>query len=304
MNQILDYIEVMFKSLPHTDEVEKLKMNMTDSMELKFNQYLEEGKRESEAIGLVIGEFGSIEELKEALGLNMNDDEGVIYLETPRVEEYLIFIKRFAMMISMGVAVIMVGIGATEYFDNLIIFFLSLIVGVTLFVYYGMLYATYDDITDTGIVDSVQYQRLNQIQKNYQPSFIRSIVLGVALCIIAVFSVVYLEDFMHVKQYSSLLFMFITAIAVVLFINAGVNHSHLVMLTSRHEWAKSKAGSSDLKETLKREERIESITGILMGLAAMVYLILGFTMNLWHPGWIIFPIVALVGELITNIKKE
>lgn len=125
MNQILDYIEVMFKSLPHTDEVEKLKMNMTDSMELKFNQYLEEGKRESEAIGLVIGEFGSIEELKEALGLNMNDDEGVIYLETPRVEEYLIFIKRFAMMISMGVAVIMVGIGATEYFDNLIIFFLS-----------------------------------------------------------------------------------------------------------------------------------------------------------------------------------
>ncbi|CAH2761052.1 permease prefix domain 1-containing protein [Erysipelothrix amsterdamensis] len=304
MNQILDYIEVMFKSLPHTDEVEKLKMNMTDSMELKFNQYLEEGKRESEAIGLVIGEFGSIEELKEALGLNMNDDEGVIYLETPRVEEYLIFIKRFAMMISMGVAVIMVGIGATEYFDNLIIFFLSLIVGVTLFVYYGMLYATYDDITDTGIVDSVQYQRLNKIQKNYQPSFIRSIVLGVALCIIAVFSVVYLEDFMHVKQYSSLLFMFITAIAVVLFINAGVNHSHLVMLTSRHEWTKSKAGSSDLKETLKREERIESITGILMGLAAMVYLILGFTMNLWHPGWIIFPIVALVGELITNIKKE
>ncbi|MDE8334646.1 hypothetical protein PT229_04880 [Erysipelothrix rhusiopathiae] len=44
MNQILDYIEVMFKSLPQTDEVEKLKMNMTDSMELKFNQYIEEGK--------------------------------------------------------------------------------------------------------------------------------------------------------------------------------------------------------------------------------------------------------------------
>lgn len=304
MNQILDYIEVMFKSLPQTDEVEKLKMNMTDSMELKFNQYIEEGKRESEAIGLVIGEFGSIEELKEALGLNVSDDEDIVYLETARVDEYLRFIRRFGMMISIGVAVIMIGIGSTEFFDNLIIFFLSLIVGVTIFVYYGMLYATYDDITDKGIVDSVQYQRLNQLQKNYQPFFIRSIVLGVALCIIAVFSVVYLEEFMHIKQYSSLLFMVITSLAVVLFINAGVNQTHITTLTTRHEWAKSKAGSARLNETLKREERIENITGILMGLAAMVYLVLGFTMNLWHPGWIIFPIVALVGELIASIKKE
>ncbi|MDE8082469.1 permease prefix domain 1-containing protein [Erysipelothrix rhusiopathiae] len=135
MNQILDYIEVMFKSLPQTDEVEKIKMNMTDSMELKFNQYIEEGKRESEAIGLVIGEFGSIEELKEALGLNVADDEDIVYLETARVDEYLRFIRRFAMMISIGVAVIMIGIGSTDFFDNLIIFFLSLIVGVTIFVY-------------------------------------------------------------------------------------------------------------------------------------------------------------------------
>ncbi|WP_252856480.1 permease prefix domain 1-containing protein [Erysipelothrix rhusiopathiae] len=116
MNQILDYIEVMFKSLPQTDEVEKLKMNMTDSMELKFNQYIEEGKRESEAIGLVIGEFGSIEELKEALGLNVSDDEDIVYLETARVDEYLRFIRRFGMMISIGVAVIMIGIGSTEFF--------------------------------------------------------------------------------------------------------------------------------------------------------------------------------------------
>lgn len=304
MNQILDYIEVMFKSLPQTDEVVKLKMNITDSMELKFNQYIEEGKGESEAIGLVIGEFGSIDELKEALDLNMADDEVSVYLDATRVEAYLNFIKRFAIMISLGVAVIMVGIGATASFNNLTIFFLSLIVGVTLFVYYGMIYATYDDITNKGIVDSVQYQRIDQIQKDNQPSFIRSIVLGVALCIIAVFSVVYLEEYLFVSEYAPLVFMSITAFAVVLFINAGVNKTHIDALTTRYEWAKSKAQSSSLKETLEREERLENITGILMGLASMVYLILGFTMNLWHPGWIIFPIIALVGELIKSIKKE
>jgi len=34
----------------------------------------------------------------------------------------------------------------------------------------------------------------------------------------------------------------------------------------------------------------------------MLYLILGLALNLWHPGWIIFPLTAVVGQLINMIR--
>jgi hypothetical protein len=39
-------------------------------MEDKYNELISEGKKENEAIGIVISEFGNLDELAEGLGLN------------------------------------------------------------------------------------------------------------------------------------------------------------------------------------------------------------------------------------------
>jgi len=58
----------------------------------------------------------------------------------------------------------------------------------------------------------------------------------------------------------------------------------------------------------------EALSGIIMIVCVLVYLILGFTINFWHPGWIIIVGGALsVGILniilnavneAKNLKKE
>ncbi|MEG0368089.1 MAG: hypothetical protein RR585_14700, partial [Coprobacillus sp.] len=45
-----------------------------------------------------------------------------------------------------------------------------------------------------------------------------------------------------------------------------------------------------------------SLFSITMPLAAMVYLIIGFTTGYWHPGWIIFPVVAIVTSGIEALR--
>lgn len=302
MNQILDYIEVMFKSLPQTKEVEELKLNISDSMEMKYKQYIEEGKKETEAIGLVIGEFGSIDELKEALEIN-DDYQDVAYLPQKRVESFMVFIEQFGLMISIGVGTIMIGLGAADYFDNLIFFFAAVLIGVVIFVYYGMVYATYEDVTQKGIIDPKQYQVLKNRKNQYQKPYIIMIVSGVALCILAVSVAFYLEEFRGNEQFTPVVFMCITAIAVMMFINAGVKYSHITSLIERYEFFEKTKDVTMSQDALKRKEKIESLTGVMMGIAAMIYLVLGFTMNLWHPGWIIFPITALMGELISTFKN-
>ncbi|KAA2299884.1 hypothetical protein FY526_27475, partial [Clostridioides difficile] len=63
METIMVYLENMFAGLPKTPEVEHLKQELLSGMEDKYLELKREGKSENEAIGIVISEFGNIEEL-------------------------------------------------------------------------------------------------------------------------------------------------------------------------------------------------------------------------------------------------
>lgn len=69
METILSYLDNMFLSMPQTPEVLRAKEELSSMMEDKYNELIAEGKKENEAIGIVISEFGDLKELKEGLGL-------------------------------------------------------------------------------------------------------------------------------------------------------------------------------------------------------------------------------------------
>lgn len=69
MKVILSYLENMFLNMPDTPEVLRAKEELASMMEDKYNELLAEGKKENEAVGIVISEFGDLEELSEELGL-------------------------------------------------------------------------------------------------------------------------------------------------------------------------------------------------------------------------------------------
>ena len=69
MEIIRTYLENMFISLPATPEVIRAKRELLDMMEDKYRQLRSEGRTENEAVGTVISEFGNLDELAEALGI-------------------------------------------------------------------------------------------------------------------------------------------------------------------------------------------------------------------------------------------
>ena len=69
MEAIRKYLETMFMSLPDTEETRRAKAELLSMTEDKYNELLDGGMSENEAVGKIITEFGNIDDLKESLGL-------------------------------------------------------------------------------------------------------------------------------------------------------------------------------------------------------------------------------------------
>ena len=69
MDIIRTYLENMFLHLPKSAEVRRAKEELLGMMEDKYQELKNEGRSENEAIGIVISEFGNLEEVAEELGI-------------------------------------------------------------------------------------------------------------------------------------------------------------------------------------------------------------------------------------------
>ena len=59
---------------------------------------------------------------------------------------------------------------------------------------------------------------------------------------------------------------------------------------------------ADKKNKLRSLGKI--INGIIMSSATAIYLLLGFVWNLWHPGWVVFPVGGIVCGIISAIFNK
>ena len=65
MEAIREYLHNMFLNLPETPQVLRAKAELMEMMEDKYEELMQEGKSEKEAVGTVISEFGNLDELAE-----------------------------------------------------------------------------------------------------------------------------------------------------------------------------------------------------------------------------------------------
>ena len=90
METILNYLDNMFINFPQTPEVLRAKEDLAEMMEDKYNELISEGKMQNEAIGIVISEFGNIQELIDELGIT---DENSVKKDSAQVFKEEDFIK-------------------------------------------------------------------------------------------------------------------------------------------------------------------------------------------------------------------
>lgn len=105
------YLENIFTSLPQEENVLRMKNDMYCSMLDKFNNMIQNGINEDEAFGKVIGEFGSINEIRAALGIGMNSlESGCIPVSSERKKKYNKYKIIQGALISIGVAICLIAV--------------------------------------------------------------------------------------------------------------------------------------------------------------------------------------------------
>ena len=214
MNTIRNYINAMFSSLPKTPEILRLQAEMMENMEDKYNDLIREGKSEHEAVGIILADIGSAENLKAELGIT----------DTEPQEDHSAFLTQRAA---------------------------------------------------------------------FQRKFAIAIASGVVLCICAIIAGAVSDAFTHNDGLTCLAFFVPIAAAVAIFVYFGI----------REDWYENRY--KELYHEAEPESKgfSDAIAAIIFPLAVVIYLILGFVFDLWHPGWIIFPICGLIVAAVEAYEK-
>lgn len=146
MEKLRIFLDNMFLSLPDTPEAREAKAHILEGMADRYEALLAQGKSEDEAFGAVIGEFGSVEELRQELGL---PEQAV---PPPPVEfpqgEYEAFRKRFPVAIASGVILCVAALAVEGVLSKVewaraarlhhLVFLLMIAAATGLFVYFGI----------------------------------------------------------------------------------------------------------------------------------------------------------------------
>lgn len=145
MHTIKQYLDNLFLGLPETPQVLRAKAELLEMMEDKYEELLADGKSEQEAVGIVISEFGSLEELADELGIegqlqaSGNDEEAGekatgesvpesvvsnedtseesnhFFWSQEKLEKYVAYIWKHAYLIGFGVALFI----ASTFMDSI-----------------------------------------------------------------------------------------------------------------------------------------------------------------------------------------
>ena len=104
METINNYLDNMFKGLPNNSNVIDAKNELRQMMEDKYEQLLSEGKSDNEAVGIVISQFGNLDEISDLLGISSDIENREILktIDKYEAQEYYETTKKASKMISVG----------------------------------------------------------------------------------------------------------------------------------------------------------------------------------------------------------
>jgi len=311
------YLDHMFASLPQTPQLGQLKQEMLAGMEEKYEELKREGKSENEAIGIVISEFGSIEELTAELNIPVeNKVQTEPDLSYEEAYAYADARRRSGLWIGLGILLCVSDIALllvlNTLFENiainnkgsmeigtlvgLIVMFLFISAAVGMFIYSYMKLERFKYL-ERGFQLSKQLQlELQRSKENFAPTYRFSLIMGVCLLILSpafIFTAIYMNE--NLAPYGISVFLMIVAIAVFLFVYYGnIQGVYTKLLRNSNITLEEKEGHSGL----------ESVHSIIWPVAVAIFLITGAIFKRWDINWVIFPVTALISGVLGNFQKK
>lgn len=193
--------------------------------------------------------------------------------------------------ILFGVAVLLFFFGMTDSGLSIIPFFFFLMVSIGLFVVAGL---SHDQFQQDNPVIHWQFpeEQIATFRRRY-PTMIAGatllILLDVFLLVIP-FLVFDLSDKAVFLLAAG--FMFLLTIAVGVFVYAGMQKEKFEIEQYNQEAS---------PEVALKERRSSQISSVIMLSATVVFLLLGFLKNAWHPAWVVFPVGGILCGIVNIV---
>lgn len=313
MNTIRDYLENMFLGLPKTDDVERAKEELRSMMEDKYQELKENGKSENEAIGIVISEFGNLDELADALGI-----KGVVHEKTElplvsyeRAKDYIEDSRATSPKTALGVSlcilspvVLLTLLGLLEnkiiaVREDLLIaigifFVISLVaIAISLFIKDSGKLDIYKDLcTDSFRLDYKTEQMVSNVHKEEEPIYKSAVSISVMLYIfsglpIIVTPLVVEDGGIH-----------ILAVVVTLITIAFATYN-IISKSGTIEACRVLLQIDEYTIENKSNTTYKKVSKVYWAVVVAAYLGYSFVTNDWHRSWIIWPVA---GTLFSAVK--
>lgn len=336
METIKNYIDGLFKSLPDTAEVKKAKAELLNMMEDKYNELKHEGKSENEAIGIVISEFGNIDEIVQELGLeekstinsqganggdNASQKAGIpVNLQTAKdflqakvKSSILVAVGVFLCIISPVTILMLSGIAGAGMVEEgmadavgIGVLFVLIAIAVGLFIFSGSGMERYEYMKREVLApDERVIAYVSELKQDYAGKYTGCITLGVVLCILSVIPVVVagcIEGVSEVTETLTVcLLLVLVAIAVFIFIAAGC------LMEAYNQLLQKKDYTVEMKEK-KEDELTGKISAVYWPLVTAGYLLWSFLTGSWGITWIVWPVAGIlfgaIAALCSMFQKE
>ena len=317
METIKNYLESMFASLPNTPDVKRAKAELLSMMEDKYQELISEGKSENEAIGIVISEFGNLDELAETLGIEtvIEDAEDVEYrhISLEEVKQYIADKTRQHFYVGFGVFLciaspipaIITSIGGEVLISlGLCFLFVMVAAAVGLFIFAGVRKKEWSFITSEPCsIDYATADYVHNEQEYNKPVQVLMLIIGIALCVLCVVPVIIMSlipvPFLSECVGPSMLLSFV-AIGVLLIIASGGKESAYRTLLALNDRGTVSGNYESVRsaDSFSGDGILPMILSVYWNTVTCIYFIWSFLSFDWYITWIIWPIAGIVWKLL------
>lgn len=322
MDIIKTYLDNMFQNLPNTPQVQRAREELLQMMEDKYTELKEEGKTENEAIGIVISEFGNLDELAEGLGIQgvmkqqeEKEESSLRWMNRGEAECGLAELGKRAWMISFGVMLcilspvsnIVCDALEVDGYENFLegigacIMFALVAVAVVLFVLSGGVAKEWKE----GIfqLDEEAEQYVQKEKRKKTGIFQLFIAVGIAVCVLSVVPPIMVDSLDLNDPWEDLsggMFLIVVAIGVFLIVYGAMKKGNYNWMLHIGE-----PGTENAKyKTVYTNPYVDTVMSVYWNTVTCVYLCWSFLTFDWHISWIVWPIAAVIYNILKSLFGE
>lgn len=307
MNIIRNYLDNMFLGLPETEDVIRAKKELLAMMEDKYNELKNDGKTENETIGIVISEFGNLEELGDTLEIKqvienktevpvVSCEEANNYIEISKATAPKTAFGVFLCIISPITLLLLLGLGEMYFVTvkeelltaaGLIVLIGLVAAGVSYFIRFSSKLERYDYLKSEPFeLDYKTEQMVRGIQQQDEEIYKSAVSISVVSYILCVLPVIVPSIF----EADGLILIGV----VVLLIIVAFSTYNIISKSGVYGACKVLLQQGDYSVKNKTNKTIKTVSTVYWCVTVAVYLGYSFITNNWAMSWVIWPVAGVL----------